>query len=303
MATVSTGSLHRSLWPGVNKFTGLSYAETSHQYKEIFEVLDSSKNYELDVTMGQMGLATVKPEGQSIQYDDFAQGFDVTYRHVTYGDGFIITREAIEDNQYMELSEARSKLLGKTMKETKENVCANVLNRAFNSGYLGADGLELCSTAHLLEKGGTYRNELTTAADMSEASLEQAAIDIMDFRDGANKIIAARPMKLIIPRALCFEVERILKSTLQNDSANNAINALKSKGVLPQGYVVNHYLTDTDAWFIKTDVPEGLKLFQRRPMKVDTDSDFDSENLKFKATERYSVGWTDPRGVFGSPGA
>lgn len=303
MAVIGTGSLSRSLMPGVNSWVGHEYKASEQQYKELFDLGSSEKNYEVDVTLSQTGLLVVKPEGQSIQYDDFAQGFVKTYTHLVYGSGFIITREEIEDNQYAELASARAKLLGRSAKETKENVHANVLNRAFNSSYTGADGLELCSTAHLLEKGGTYRNELTTAADLSEASIEQACIDIMDFRDGANKLIDCKPRKLVVPRALCFEAERILKSTLQNDTANNAVNALRSKGVLPEGYIVNYYLTDTDAWFILTDCPKGLRSLERRAMEVSNDTDFDSENMKFKVTERYSVGWTDPRGIFGSPGA
>lgn len=303
MAVIGTGSLARSLMPGVNAWVGQDYADLKQQYKELFRTHNSSSNYEVDVSLSQTGLLVVKPEGQAIQYDDFAQGFVTTYTHLVYASGFIITREEIEDNKYQALTEKRSRLLGRSAKETKENVAANVLNRAFNSSYTGGDGLELCSTAHLLEKGGTYKNELTTAADLSEASLEQAAIDIMDFRDGANKLISANPRKLVIPRALCFEAERILKSSLQNDTANNSINALKSKGVFSEGYVINHYLTDTDAFFILTDVPDGLKHFERRALEVGNDTDFDSENMKFKVSERYSFGWSDPRGIFGSPGA
>lgn len=303
MAIVNTGSLARALWPGVNAWVGLDYAELEQQYKEVFSTYGSSKNYEIDVTFGPTGLLTVKPEGQNITYDDFMQGFSKLYEHTVFASGFILTREEIDDNQYAELAQQRSKMLGRSARETKENVASNVLNRAFNSSYTGADGLELCSTVHLLEKGGTYKNELTTAADLSEASLEQACIDIMDFRDGANKLMAAQPRKLIIPRALSFEAERILKSVLQNDSAQNAINALRSKGVLPEGYRVNHYLTDTDAFFIMTNVPNGMKHFQRDSLEVKNDTDFDSENMKFKVRERYVFGWTDPRGIFGSPGA
>lgn len=304
MAVIGTGSIAKSLWPGVNKWVGLSYAELDHQYKEIFDIEKTDMNYVQDVTMSATGLLTVKPEGQQIVYDDFAQGFVKTYKPVVYAGGFIISREAIEDNQYAELAKKKAMMLGRSAKETKENVAANVLNRAFNSAYVGADGLELCSLAHKFEKGGTYKNELTTAADLSEASLEQACIDIFDFRDGANKLIAAKPKKLIVPRALCFEAERILKSILQNDTANNAVNALRSKGMFADGYCVNHYLTDTDAWFIKTDVPDGLKVIERRAMEVNNDTpDFNSEVLRFKVTERYAMGWTDPRGIFGSPGA
>jgi phage major head subunit gpT-like protein len=303
MALVGTGSLAKALWPGVKAWVGADYKEVEHQFKEIFPMIRSEKNYEQDVTLGPTGLLQVKPEGQNIAYDSFIQGFVKNYTHIVYASGFIITREAIDDNMYMELAEKRSRMLGRSAKETKEITAANILNRAFNSTYTGADGLELCSTAHLFEKGGTYKNELTTAADLSEASLEQACIDIMDFRDGANKRIAASPRKLIVPTALAFEAERILKSTLQNDSANNAINALKSKGILPEGYAVNRYLTDADAFFLLTDCPDGLKHYQRRDLEVSDDTDFDSENMKFKISERYVFGWTDPRGIFGSPGA
>lgn len=303
MAIVGTGSLAKALWPGVNAWVGADYDEGSQEWKEIFQSFKSDKNYEQDITLAQTGLLSVKPEGQNINYDDFKQGFVQNYTHLVYGSGFILTREHIEDNQYMELARARASMLGKSARQTKERVAANILDRAFNSNYTGADGLELCSTAHLLEKGGTYQNELTTAADLSEASLEQMSIDIMDLRDGANKLISVQPRKLIIPRQLCFEAERILKSSLQNDSANNALNALKAKGILPEGYAVNRYLTDVDAFFILTDVSNGLKHFERRMLEVDNDTDFDSENMKFKVTERYSFGWTDPRGIYGSPGA
>lgn len=303
MALIGTGSNPRALQPGVNKWVGLAYNELELQYPKIFNTLRSNKNYEIQTTMSTTGLLTVKPEGQTITYDDFAQGFDQTYRHFVYASGFVLTRENIEDNQYMELAEARSRMLGRSARITKETVAANVLNRAFNSSYTGADGLELCSTAHLLEKGGTYRNELSTAADLSEASLEQACIDIADFRDGANKLIAARPKRLIVPPALEFEAKRILGSTLQSGTANNDLNALKALGSIPEGATVNNFLTDADAWFVITDVPDGLTHFQRRDLDIKSDSDFDSENMKYKVTERYSFGWTDPRGIFGSPGA
>lgn len=303
MAIIGTGSLAKSLWPGVNAFYGLTYDEHPLEYTEIFDIHDSEKNFEEDVNVHGLGLAVVKPEGENLTYDDMKQAFLKRYTHITYGLGFIITREAIEDNLYMELAEKRAKALAHSMRQTKENVAANVLNRAFNSSYTGADGKELCATDHLLSKGGTYRNELSTPADLSESSLENAVIDIMDFTDDAGLKVNVMPKKLIVPTALCFTAERLLKSTLQNDTANNAINAVRSKGVLPEGYVVNHYLTDTDAWFIKTNAPEGLKLFERRKSAIENDTDFDSENMKFKATNRFSVGWTDPRGIFGSPGA
>lgn len=303
MAIVATGALAKALWPGVNAWFGQAYKDYDLQYKEIFEVIKSDQNFEEDVNVSALGLAVVKPEGENIVYDDYKQHYLQRYVHTTYALGFILTREMIEDNKYVELAERRSKMLARSLHHTKEIVAANVLNNAFSNTSVGADGLELCSTAHLLGKGGTYKNELTTAADLSEASLEQMCIDIMDHVDDAGLKIHAMPRKLIIPSELCFEAERILKSSLQNDTANNAVNALKAKGVLPEGYVINNYLTDADAFFIKTDVPEGMKMFERRALAIGNDADFDSENMKFKASERYSVGWTDPRAIFGSPGA
>lgn len=301
--TISTGNVAKALWPGVNTWFGMAHAEHAPQYTEIFKVMSSEKNFEEDVSLYGTLMAQVKDQGGSIAYDDMAQGFIARYQHVTYGIGFKVTREMIEDNLYMQVAEARSKAIGQSMREVKETVAANVLNRAFNSSYTGPDGLELCSTAHLKARGGTYRNELSTAADLSETSLEQCAIDIMDMTNDAGLKINCMPQKLIVPTALAFEAERILKSSLQNDTANNAINALKSKGILPGGYAVNNYLTDSDAFFLITSCPDGLKMFDRRKVSIDNETDFDTENVKFKATERYSFGWSDPRGVFGSPGA
>ena len=300
---MSTGSLARALMPGVNSWFGLAYKDHEAEYKAFMDEHSSEKHFEEDVNMYGLGLAPVKPEGENITYDEMAQAFIKRYQHVTYGLGFILTREAIEDNLYMDLAEKRAKAIARSMKQTKETVAANVLNRAFNSSYTGADGLELCSAAHVKSKGGTFRNELATAADLSEASLEQSLIDIMDLTDDAGLKINVMPKRLIVPTALAFEAERLLKSTLQNDSANNAINAVRSRGALPDGHAVNHYLTDSDAFFIKTDCPDGLKIFERRAVAMENDTDFDSENMKFKATARFSVGWTDPRGIYGSPGA
>lgn len=303
MAIINTGALSKALWPGVNAFFGLAYNEYPAEFTEIFKTQVSEKNFEEDVNMNGLGLATVKPEGTDIAYASMAQGFIKRYVPITYALGFIVTREAMEDNLYLELAQARAKSLAHGMRQTKEIVAANVLNRAFNSSYTGADGLELCSTAHKLSKGGTYANELATPADLSEASLEQAMIDIMGHVDDANMKIRVMPRKLIVPKELCFEAERILKSTLQVDTANNTLNALRSKGVLPEGYAVNHYLTDTDAFFVLTDAPEGLKHIQRRAVALENDTDFDSHNLRFQASERYDFGWSDPRAIYGSPGA
>lgn len=303
MALVSTGSLSKALMPGVNAWFGLSYNEYAQQFKEIFDLHNTDQNFVEDVNVYGTGIASVKKESQNIAYTDFAVAGTVRYTPLVYGLGFILSREAIEDNQYVSLAEKRSKMLARSLAQTKEIVAANVLNRAFNSSYTGVDAVELCSTAHVKARGGTYQNELTTSADLSEASLEQALIDIADLQDDASMRIAVMGRKLIVPSALMFEAARILKSTLQPDVVSNNLNAIKASGMLPDGFTVNNYLTDSDAWFIKTDCPDGLKLFQRRPVEIANESEFDSENMKFKATERYVFGWTDPRGVYGSPGA
>lgn len=303
MAIINTGALAKALRPGVNTWFGNMYNRYPDEFPAIFDKETSNMNFEEDVNVHGFGLGVVKPEGTAVSYDSMQQGFIKRYIHIVYGLGFIITREAIEDNLYMKMAKAQTESLAHSMKQVKETVAANVLNRAFNNAYVGADGLELCSTAHLLSKGGTYQNTLTTAADLSEASLEQALIDIGGFVDDAGLKMQARGQKLILPRQLEFEAQRILKSTLQSDSANNNINVLLSGRYIPGGCAVNHYLTDADAWFIKTDAPNGLRHFERRALQIDNDTEFDSDNMKFKATERYSFGWTDPRGIYGSAGA
>ncbi len=300
---INTGEMARALKPGVNSWFGLAYAQYPEEWSQIFDMYQSSMYFEEDVNMYGFGLAAVKPEGTAITYDTSAQSFIKRYTHAVYALGYIITREAIEDNLYMKLAQQRTNALAMSMKQTKENVCANVLNRGFSGSYTGADGLALFSASHLLSKGGTFSNTIATAADLSEASLEQALIDIGGFVNDAGMKISCTGQKLIIPRQLQYEAKRILGSDLQNDSANNALNALKSCGMLPGGVVMNHYLSDSDAWFIKTDCPDGLKLFQRRALEVENDTEFDTENMKFKSSERYSVGWTDPRGCYGSAGA
>lgn len=230
------------------------------------------------------------------------QGFVTRYNHVKYGLGFAITQEMIDDDQYMIVAQKRSKALAFSMRQTKEIVAANVYNRAFNSSYTGGDAKELCATDHPNVAGGTYANELTTAADLSEAALEQAMIDLMAFTNDRGLKIAVMSTGLIIPSALTFEADRILKSPLRTSSDNNDINALKMGGWIPK-VTVNHYLTDSDAWFLLTNVPDGMKYFERKADTFSEDNDFDSDNLKYKAVARYAFGWTDPRGIFGSPGA
>ena len=303
MALINTGALAKALRPGVNAWFGLAYDQFPEEYVQIFDKVMSEMNFEEDVNVHGFGLGAVKPEGQALQYDTLQQGWTQRYVHITYALGYIITREMIEDNLYMKLAQQRTEALAMSMKQTKENVAANVLNRGFSNSYLGADGLCLFSTAHLMSRGGTYSNKLAVDADLSEAAIEQALIDIAGFTNDAGLRISAMGQKLIIPRQLQFEATRILKSDLQNDSANHAINAMRAMGVLPQGVVMNHYLTDTNAWFIKTNVNDGLKYFQRRDLGVENDTEFDTENMKFKASERYSFGWTDPRGIYGSAGS
>lgn len=300
---INTGAIAKALRPGVNAWFGNTYMRYPDEYVEIFDTEQSMMNYEEDVNVHGFGLGVVKPEGEAVSYDTMQQGFLQRYVHIVYGLGFIITREAIEDNLYMKLAKSNTEALAQSMKQVKETVGANVLNRGFNSAYVGADGKELFATDHLLSKGGTFSNELATPADLSESSLEQCLIDIAGFVDDASLKMQVRGRKLVVPRQLEFEAQRILKSEYQNDTANNAINALHKGRYLPEGMCVNHYLTDEDAFFIKTDCANGMKHFVRRALMIDNDTEFDSDNMKFKATERFSFGWTDPRGMFGSPGA
>ena len=302
MAIVNRGNFSKLLWPGLNKIYGEAYAQYPNEYLELFDKNTSDKSFEEDIGTSGFGLAAVVGEGASVTYDDMQQGFISRYTHVKYGLGFIITEEMVDDDQYMNVAKKKAPALAQSLMQTKETVGANVYNRAFNSSYTGGDGLELCSTAHVNVAGGTWSNELTVAADMSEASLEQACIDIMAFTNDRGLKIAVSPVSLVIPTALSFEVQRILKSPLQSGNSNNDINVLKMIGKFSK-VVVNHYLTDADAWFIRTSALDGMKYFERKADAFAEDNDFDTSNLKYKATGRYSFGWTDPRGIFGSPGA
>lgn len=303
MATITTGSFAKALYPGVNAWYGKEYNDWKTEYTDLFTSYKSSKNYEEDMGITSLGLASVKPEGSPITYDSERQGFVTRYTNYVVGNGMIITREMMEDDQYQVVAPRRSRGLARSMRQTKETHGANVYNRAFNNTYTGGDGLEMCSTAHVNVAGGTWQNELTTAADLSEAALEQACIDIGKWTDDRGLKAAVRPVSLHIPVDLEFEAERILMTPYRVSTADNDLNALYSMGKFPKGHHVNHYLTDVDAWFIRTDCPDGLKHFQRRALQFTVDNDFDTENAKFKATERYVFGWTDPRGVYGSPGA
>ena len=301
---ISVAAYARALMPGVNSWYGMGYNEFPEEWREIFDEYTSEKNFEEDVNTYGMGLATVKPEAGAIQYGNMGQGWITRYQHATYGLGFVITREAIEDNLYKELAEQRSKALGMSIRQTRENVAANILNNAFSSSVTYGDGLSLCNTANLLSKGGTYSNTPTNAVDLSEAALEDALIAIAGFVNDAGLRIAVRAQKLIIPPFAQFEAKRILGNDMRPETANRDINALVKMGMFPQGYVVNHYLTDNNAWFIKTDIMDGLKHFERRPVEITNDTaDFDTENMKFKGTYRDSFGCTDKRAIYGTPGA
>ena len=302
MSVINSGSFAKALWPGVNAWYGKAYNEYSTEYNKLFETFKSSKAFEEDVGVSSFGLAAVKPEGAPIQYDSERQAFITRYNHIVYALGFVITREMVDDDQYAVVGQRKAQGLAYSMRQTKEIVAANVYNRAFNSSYVGGDGKELLATDHPLFAGGTWANELTTAADLSEASLEQAHIDIAGFTNDRGLLIAVKPKTLIIPRQLIFEAKRITAPTGRPGTDTNDVNAMKELGLVPE-VVVNHYLTDTDAWFLRTDVPHGMKHWERRADAFDMDNDFDTENAKYKATARYSFGWTDPRGLFGSPGA
>lgn len=307
---ITSSSFAKALWPGVNKWYGDAYSEHSVQYTDLFDTSTSRKAFEEDMSQSGFGLASVKPEGASIAYDTAQQGFLTRYTHVTYGLGFVITREMVEDDLYDTIGKKRANALAFSMRQTKEIVAANVYNRAFSTSYLGGDGASMItavgdglSGGHPNVAGGTYSNRLLTAADLSEASLEQSCIDLMKFTNDRGLKIAVMPQKLIIPVDLVFEADRILNTPLRVGTANNDINALKQMGKFPGGIVVNNYLTDTDAFFIRTNIRDGLRHFERRGDDFAMDNDFDSDNAKYKATGRYSFGWSDPRAIFGSPGA
>lgn len=302
MTVISTGNIAKLLWPGLNARWGANYTEYPKEYTDLVDVFSSDMAYEEDQEVTGFGLAPIKAQGQAIQYDTMQQGVTTRYTHIAYGLGFIITHEALMDNQYEKVGMQRTGSLAFSMRQTKENVVANMYNRAFNSSYTFGDGVQLLSTAHPT-LSGNQSNTLSVAADISEASLEDLVIQIGQAVNARGMRISLQAKSLIVPINLQFEAARILKSVGQNDTANNAINALRSMGMFSDGVKVNHYLTDTDAFFIRTNAPEGLKLFQREEATFAQDGDFDTSNLKYKAYERYSVGASDFRALYGSPGA
>ncbi len=299
---ISRSQLVKELEPGLNALFGLEYKRYENQHAEIFDTENSDRAFEEEVMLSGFGNAQVKAEGQGVSFDDAQETFTARYTHETIALAFAITEEAVEDNLYDRLASRYTKALARSMSNTKQVKAANVLNNAFNAANKGGDGKELCATDHPTV-AGTFSNELGTSADLNETSLEQAMIDIAAMTDERGLKIAAKGMKMIIPSALQFTAERLMKSQGRVGTADNDINALASMGMVPQGYVVNNYLTDTDAFFIKTDVPNGMKMFVRAPIKTAMEGDFDTGNVRYKARERYSFGFSDPRGIFGSPGA
>jgi hypothetical protein len=298
---ISRAQLAKELEPGLNALFGLEYKNYENQHSEIFDKESSDRAFEEEVMLSGFGTAGVKQEGSAVGYDDAQETFTSRYTHETIALAFSITEEAIEDNLYDSLGSRYTKALARSMATTKQVKAANVLNNGFNSAFKGGDGKELFATDHPT-LNGTVRNELATAADLNETSLEQSLIDIADLKDERGLKIAARGVKMIIPSALQFTAERLMKSSLRVGTADNDTNAIKSMGMIPQGYVVNNYLTDTDAFFIKTDVPNGMKYFERAALKTAMEGDFDTGNMRYKARERYSFGFSDFRGIFGSPG-
>jgi hypothetical protein len=299
---ISRGQLVKELEPGLNALFGLEYKRYENQHTEIFDTETSDRAFEEEVMLSGFGNAQVKPEGSGVTFDNAQETFTARYTHETIALAFSITEEAIEDNLYDRLASRYTKALARSMANTKQVKAANVLNNAFDSSFAGGDGKELCATDHPTI-AGTVSNELATSADLNETSLEQSLIDIAAFTDERGLKVAARGLKLIIPSELQFTAERLMKSSQRVGTADNDINAINSMGMIPQGYTVNNFLTDTDAFFIKTDVPNGMKMFVRSPIKTAMEGDFDTGNVRYKARERYSFGFSDFRGIFGSPGA
>jgi hypothetical protein len=302
---ISRAQLLKELLPGLNALFGLEYARYGEEHKEIYETEASERSFEEETKLAGFGAAPVKNEGSAIAYDNAQEAFTARYNHETIALGFSITEEAVEDNLYDSLSARYTKALARAMAYTKQVKAAAVLNNGFtnSSQYYGGDGVPLFSTAHPLVNGGTNSNRPTTGADLNETSLESAVIQIAAWVDEKGLLIAAKPRKLIVPPALMFVATRLLDTNLRVGTADNDINALKNNGSIPEGYSVNHYLTDTNGWYLCTDVPNGLKHFERTALTNSMDGDFDTGNVRYKARERYSFGWSDPLGMFGSPGS
>ena len=300
---ISRAQLLKELLPGLNALFGLEYARYGEEHKEIYETETSERSFEEETKLSGFSAAPVKNEGSAIAYDNAQEAWTARYNHETIAMGFSMTEEAVEDNLYDSLSSRYTKALARAMAYTKHVKAANVLNNAFNTAVVYGDGVSLCNTAHPLISGGTNSNRPTTGADLNETSLENAVIQIAGWTDERGLLIAAKPKKLVVPPALMFVATRLLETELRVGTTDNDINALKNNGSIPDGYTVNHFLTDTNAWFLTTDVPNGLKHFVRTPLQNSMDGDFDTGNVRYKARERYSFGVSDPLGIFGSPGS
>lgn len=300
---ISRSQMLKELVPGLNKLFGLEYKTFPEEYKQLFDMQTSERSFEEETKLSGFGTAVVKPEGSGITYDNAQEAWTARYNHETIALGFAITEEAIEDNLYASVAKRYTKALARSMAYTSEVKGASVLNNAFTSGFTGGDGVVLCSTAHPLVNGGTNSNRPTTGVDLNETSLEAAVIQMASWTDERGLLIAAKPRKLILPPAYMFVAQRLLKTELRPGTNVNDINALRSTGAIPEGFVINHYLTDTNAWFIKTDVPNGLTWFTRVPRKESMEGDFDTGNVRYKSRMRFSCGWTDPLSLYGSPGS
>ena len=300
---ISRAQLLKELLPGLNALFGLEYARYGEEHKEIYETETSERSFEEETKLSGFSAAPVKNEGSAISYDNAQEAWTTRYNHETIALGFSITEEAIEDNLYDSLSARYTKGLARAMAYTKQIKAAAVLNNGFSAQYVGGDAVPLFSTSHPLVNGGVNSNTPATQTDLNETSLEAAVIQIAAWTDERGLLIAAQPKKLIIPPALQFVATRLLETSLRVGTNNNDINALKNNGSIPEGYTINHYLTDTSAWFLTTDVPNGLKHFVRTPLQNSMDGDFDTGNVRYKARERYSFGWSDPLGIFGSSGS
>ena len=300
---ISRAQLVKELLPGLNALFGLEYDRYDREHEEIFEIESSDRAFEEEVMLTGFDTAPVKSEGAGVAFDQAQEAFTSRYTHETIALAFSITEEAVEDNLYDRLSARYTRALARSMANTKQVKAASVLNRAFNTSYLGGDAKALCVSDHPTVGGADLCNVLSTAADLNETSLEQALIDIAAFTDERGLKVALQGMKLIIPKELQFTADRLTETPGRVGTADNDINAVRNMGMIPEGYTVNHYLTDTDAWFIKTDCPNGFKMFNRSPIRTSMEADFDTGNVRYKARERYSFGWSDPRTVFGTPGA
>jgi len=300
---INRAQLVKELVPGLHALFGLEYERYNNEHEDIFDTESSERAFEEEVMLSGFGEAPTKGEGAAVVYDTAQESWTSRFTHETVALAFALTEEAIEDNLYDTLSSRYTRALARSMQTTKQVKAANVLNNAFSSSYVGGDGKELCATDHPTVANVDLRNELATAADLNETSLEQALIDIADFKDERNLKVDAQAKKLIIPPALQFVADRLMETPGRVSTSDNDINAIRNMGMISEGYVVNHYLTDTDAFFIKTDVPNGLKHFVRTPVSTSMEGDFETGNVRYKARERYSFGWSDWRGIFGSPGA